>query len=72
MNKDILEGFKPFVQLTVEANIWSQTIARHYIKTIAELTGKPVEEIQAEIDVIQKEVRDELTVKLANKDGDKD
>ncbi|MFA0960484.1 hypothetical protein AB9P05_01630 [Roseivirga sp. BDSF3-8] len=66
MSKDVLEGFKPFVQLTVEANIWSQTIARHYIKTVAELTGKSIEEIKAEIDVIQREVKEELSQKMEN------
>ncbi|MGB3179905.1 MAG: hypothetical protein WBB45_00840 [Cyclobacteriaceae bacterium] len=65
MSNDIFEGFKPFVQLTVEANIWSQTIARHYIKTIAELTGKPVEEIKAEVDAIQQEVRGEMAEKIS-------
>ena len=60
MTKKEIEALQPLMKLSVEANIWSKTIKKHYIKTIASLSNKSEDEIQNELEAIRKSFTEEV------------
>ncbi len=68
--EDFIKGFEPVMKMAVESDIWVKTIARHYKKTISELTGKSEEAIKDELNVIFEEIKEEQ-IKNIQKDGNK-
>jgi hypothetical protein len=54
-----IEGLEPLFKMSVDSNLWVKTLARHYIKTISDLTGKSEEEIKSEMNDILAEVKAE-------------
>lgn len=66
-SEDFVKGMKPVMKLSMEANIYSKTIWRHYKRTIAELTGKKEEDIQKELEDIKLSIQKEIEEEYINK-----
>jgi hypothetical protein len=67
MKIEDIEGLKPLIDVAIEANLLSETLKRHYIKTISELTGKSEKVISKEINDIHSVVKEDTIKKIKNK-----
>lgn len=74
MNKEdldkILNSAGPVIQSAFEADMTAKTLLKHYVKTIAELTGKNKDEINSELDTIYQEVKKEKMKKIEKNNED--
>lgn len=70
MNKESIEKLMksvgPIITMAAESNIQVKTLTKHYIKSISELMNKSEDDILAELNEIQLEVKQKEIDKMEN------
>lgn len=63
-SEDLIKFISPIAEMAGKGAIVAQALMKHYVKTISNLTGKPVDEIQSELSELIKEIQEKEAEKL--------